>query len=188
MNYKNIIKEACHIILNGGVIAYPTETVYGLGCDPKQDSAIEKLLSLKQRPGNKGLIIIAHELAQFKDFIQPLSSQQQRTIQSATQATTWIVPALPHLSELLCGKHLSDDKKIAIRTSSHPIIQSICNALQQPITSTSANISGQATCGNVKEIHKQFNNLLDYIIDGEVNENSKPSQIIDLLTGEIIRQ
>jgi len=182
------LEKASRIIRTGGVIAYPTETVYGLGCDPNQNSAIEKLLLLKQRANDKGLIIIAASLEQFNDFIQPLAPEQQQKIQTEKKPTTWLVPALPKISDLLCGTHNTEIKKIAIRISSHPIIKALCHILHHPITSTSANLSGHPTCYNGEQIRQQFSDSLDYIIEDKINENARPSQIIDLISGKIIRE
>lgn len=162
----------------GEVIAYPTETVFGLGCDPNQPLAIQKLLDLKQRPADKGLILLASEfefLLPYLDLSQLTQAEIAQISQKQLEPTTWLVPRAKSLSNLISGCF----DQVAIRLCDHPIVQALSNALQSPIISTSANKAGQPTCLTIAEIKHQFG--ADFpVLNGKINANSKPSQIIDL--------
>ena len=183
-NNQTSINHAVHILQQGGIIAYPTEAVYGLGCLADKPLSIEKLLNLKQRPIDKGLILLAAEFSQFENYIEPLDDPTLNKIQSSWPGpTTWVVPARPETSPLIRGKFSS----IAIRISAHPIVQAICRQCQSPIISTSANITGEEMTYNTKQVRQQFKEQLDYILKGTLGDSHKPSIIKDALTDQIIR-
>lgn len=131
------IRMASHAIHQGQLIAYPTEAVYGLGCDPLNKRAVLDLLALKQRPIEKGLIIVASNFTQLLPFIVP-----DRQMLSCMMATwpgpvTWVVPARPWVPMYLRGQHYT----LAVRVSAHPIIQQLCRCYGRAIVSTSANLN-----------------------------------------------
>jgi len=178
------INHAVHILQQGGIIAYPTEAVFGLGCLANKPQSIEKLLKLKQRPIDKGLILLAAEFSQFEDYIEPLNDSILHKIQSSWPGpTTWVVPARAETSPLIRGKFSS----IAIRISAHPIVQALCRQCQSPIISTSANISGQNMTYNTSQVRLQFKEQLDYILEGALGDSHKPSIIKDAISNKIIR-
>lgn len=178
------INHAIHILQQGGIIAYPTEAVFGLGCLANKPQSIEKLLKLKQRPIDKGLILLAAEFSQFKDYIELLDDSVLHKIQSSWPGpTTWVVPARPETSPLIRGKFNS----IAIRISAHPIVQALCRQCQSPIISTSANMSGQNMTYNTAQVRLQFKEQLDYILEGALGDSHKPSIIKDAISNKIIR-
>ena len=174
------------VVLQGGVIAYPTEAVYGLGCDPDNDDAIEKLLELKQRPWQKGLILVASDFSQLKPYIDEsqLSAEQlQRAFDKWPGPFTFIMPIKPNLSRLLCGQFNS----LAVRVSNHPDVQVLCQALGKPIVSTSANLTGQEPAMTAAEVIQQFDGKIDALVTGELGSELKPSTIIDAISGKILR-
>jgi len=176
--------QAAMIIRRGGVIAYPTETVYGLGCSPLQAQALQRIVQIKKRSPQKGLILISHRselLHRFMGYLSPQQYQQLNTLQ--TRATTWLVPAAAGISPLLTGGH----KTVAVRLSQHPLIQLLSEYLQSPIISTSANISGHDVCRSPLQIKLMFKQQLDKIIYGTVAADALPSRIIDIRSGNIIR-
>ncbi|MDH5394091.1 MAG: Sua5/YciO/YrdC/YwlC family protein [Gammaproteobacteria bacterium] len=175
------IRKAALAIKQGGIIAYPTEAVYGLGCDPYQQTATFKLLELKNRPVEKGLILVGSRLEQFYDFIEPLTSQQQKLIQSNRQ-TSWIAPAC-HAPFWLRGKHQS----LAIRLSAHPVVMQLCDTLGQALVSTSANRSHKEPARSGLKAHQYFHHELDVIISADTGTLGQPTEIRDLLTHKIIR-
>ena len=185
-HYK--LSSAIKALQTQGVIAYPTESVFGLGCDPDSDVAIQKILELKQRPAHKGLILIAANIEQlqgYADFSTLNESLLNNLKQTWPGPFTWVVPAQKTLSKLISG----DFDSVAVRVSDHPVVQALCNEFNKPIISTSANLSGLAACTTAKQVEEMFvgNNLLNDIINEPVAGLENPSQIRLALTGERLR-
>ena len=168
---------------SGGIIAYPTEAVYGLGCDPANEQAVLKLCVLKQRPVNKGLIVVTSDLASLSSWLQPLTdAQHQKVLATWPGPTTWLIPTLASAPIWLTGEH----DCLAVRISAHPIVAELC-AQVGPIVSTSANVSAQPACRSAEEVSAVFRHSVDMIIPGDVDPEAEPSTIIDLRTDKIIR-
>ncbi|MDH5516513.1 MAG: Sua5/YciO/YrdC/YwlC family protein [Gammaproteobacteria bacterium] len=176
-----IIRKTALAIKQGELVAYPTEAVFGLGCDPYQHAAVQRLLTLKQRPVEKGLILVASDLQQLDDFIEPLTEQQIQTI-SRHANTSWVVPA-KNAPIWLRGKH----DTLAIRLSAHPLVRTLCDYLQQPVVSTSANPAGRNPARNSLHCHQYFQHELAIIINSETGSLAQPTEIRNLLTQQIIR-
>lgn len=177
------IRQAVKTLNQGGVIAYPTEAVYGLGCNPWDDEAVLRLLAIKQRPWSKGLILIAADFNQLQDFIKPVSPTVLKQLEATWPGhVTWLLPASDDTSEYLCGEH----DNIAVRVTAHKQTIALCRAFGGAIVSTSAN---RATMRPAKSIHQVRWHLpdVDYVLAGECAGADKPSQIRDAATGEIIR-
>ena len=185
---KHQIDRAVAVLHQGGVIAYPTEAVYGLGCDPKNVSAVKKILSLKRREKEKGLILVAASFAQIKDYIQPLEKEVEKKLLSSwknqTSALTWLVPAKKETSEYLKGQFDS----LAVRVSHHPIVKEICEQFGGAIVSTSANISQQEAARTAEQVKHIFADKINFIVEGETDINAQPSEIRDAITDKIIRE
>lgn len=184
------IKRAAEVIWAGGVIAYPTEAVWGLGCDPDNEQACLKLLQIKQRPVEKGMILIAGCLEQFSHLLAPLTSGQQSALvagwqqQHKTGAVTFLVPdPLHQVPGWVKGQHPA----VALRVSRHPLVRALCAAVGGALVSTSANISGKPPARSRLMLAKQFGTQLDCILPGELGGENKPSRIIDLETGQTVR-
>ena len=165
----------------GGVIAYPTEAVFGLGCDPLNEAAVMHLLDLKQRSVDKGLILIAADFSQVSPFLQPISPQQQAF--TLPSDTTWIFPAKDDAPKWLTGRFNS----LAIRISQHEPVRQLCQQFASALVSTSANLSGEPPAKTTVEVVAQFDQRLAGIFDAPVGNLAKPTQIRDSLTGEVIR-
>ena len=182
------ILQAVKVLHHGGVIAYPTEAVYGLGCDPKDLSAVKKILELKQRQKEKALILIASNFNQFENYIQPLEKEIKEKLLASwknnTNAITWLVPVKKETSRYLKGTF----DTLAIRVSHHPIVKKLCEDFGGAIVSTSANISTQESARTAEEVKQIFGNKVDFIVGGETDINAQPSEIRDALTDEIIRK
>jgi len=171
----NQVVEALNI---GNVIAYPTEGVFGVGCDPDNKQALLKLLDVKQRPKEKGLILIAASIEQ-------LTEKQVNTIKASWPGpVTWIVPVKTTTLPLVTGQFDS----IAVRVTAHSQVKAICNAFGKPITSTSANLSGLEPCRSVAEVEAQLGNTGVVIFQGEVGNRTQPTEIRDAKTGNTLRQ
>jgi L-threonylcarbamoyladenylate synthase len=168
------------------VIAYPTEAVFGLGCDPDSESAVMTLLALKQRPVEKGLILIAADYAQLEPYIadRELSVlQRERMFASWPGPVTYVVPAPPHTPRWLTGRFDS----LAIRVSDHPDVQALCRRFGKPLVSTSANLSGEPPCRDATEVAQQFGSEFP-VLHAETGGRLNPSEIRDVISGELIRQ
>lgn len=177
--------EACiQAVQRGGVIAYPTEAVYGLGCDPAQLAAVQRVLTLKQRPAHKGLILIAADFDQLAPYLLPLDSvTHARVMATWPGAVTWILPAQPQVSPLIRGEH----DTLAVRVSAHPTCRALCLRLGHPLISTSANLSTLPPARDAQAVAAQFGTLLDGIVDAPVGGQAQPTEIRQGLTGEIVR-
>lgn len=181
-----ICPEVILKLKQGKVIAYPTEAVYGLGCDPDNACAVDKILAIKQRPISKGLILIASNFSQLKPYIdhQQLNAHQLDTImQTWPGPTTWVMPAAKTTPRWITG----DFDSIAVRVTQHPVVRQLCQALGKPLISTSANLSGQPAINDFDELLAQMSELVDHIVAGEVDSQMTPSKIIDALSGAVYR-
>ena len=174
MTVLNQVKHATSIVKSGGIIAYPTESVFGLGCDPFNQKAVLTLLSLKNRSQNKGLIVIASHIQQILPLIQPIEANDlARALKTWPGHHTWIFPKSKTVPTWIAGSH----DTIAVRVSSHPIVKLLCDVLNMPLVSTSANLSNQDTIGSIKDIKMQFNDKIDAFIDAPLGKQNKPSTI-----------
>jgi L-threonylcarbamoyladenylate synthase len=177
------IREAIRQLAAGGIIACPTETVYGLGCDPFNGQAVLHLLSLKQRSMEQGLILIASCLSQLEPLLLPLKPAiRRRLADTPANPVTWVLPCLPEIPAWLCGHHNS----LAIRVTTHPVAADLCNAWGGPLVSTSANIHGRPPTNNPLLVRKTFDKQLDYILHGARGSNIA-SEIRDGITGSVLR-
>lgn len=168
----------------GGVIAYPTEAVWGFGCDPDNQAAVAKLLALKQRPVSKGLILVAASVSQFSKYLEGLSpSLQDKFCRPTAAPTTWLVPANKYAKSWITG----DYKSIALRVSTYKPVVNLCVAFGAPVVSTSANTAGKPPCQWPWQMHQYLGGGLDYILPGSTGENTKPSEIRDLISDKVIR-
>ena len=175
------IRKAAHAIKLGGLIAYPTEAVFGLGCDPYQLNAVLRLLKLKSRAVEKGLILVASQLEQLSDFIEPLTDEHQQKI-LAYPETTWLVPA-NNAPFWIRGSH----DTVAIRLSAHSLVKELCNTTNQAIVSTSANPAGRKPAINSLQSHRYFHHELDIILSSETGGHNRPTEIRDLITEKVLR-
>ena len=179
------IKEAVESLQQGGVIAYPTEAVYGLGCDPTNNAAIERLLSIKQRRWEKGLILIAADFKQLQPYLLEVDkSLQEKILSTWPGPVTWLWPAKATVSKLLRGTH----ETIAVRVTNHPLAATLCREFGAPLVSTSANLSGKSPTRTAEEVHLQLGDKVDYVLEGEIGGSGRPSEIRDVLTGKIMRE
>ena len=177
------IQSAAQRIQQGGVIACPTEAVWGLSCDPWNQAAVQRILDLKTRPMHKGLILVAASTNQFDFVLKGLDAQQLEQLKHSWPGpNTWLVPHHNRLPQWITGEHSS----VALRVSSHPLLQALCQ-LTGPLVSTSANPTGLEPALNKAEIDAYFPQQLDAVLDAPLGGHNRPSCIRDLLTGEIIR-
>ncbi len=183
MGKKADLEKAAEAIERQGVIAYPTEGVWGLGCDPFSRSAVEKLLNLKKRAVDQGLLLVATRIAQFDPFLDGLERKYYDELDKTWPGpTTFLVPDNGVAPRWVVGTH----KTLGLRISDHPVVKALCT-LTGPLVSTSANIAGSPPMKSAKEIKEVFNEEIDYVLFGELGKLGRPTQIKNILSGEILR-
>jgi len=178
--------EAAQTLRNGGVVAYPTEAVWGLGCDPFNEAAALRLLAIKQRDVAKGLILIAAERAQLDDLLDwdALSVDRRAAVEASWPGpNTWIVPATARVPRWITGTHTG----VAVRVSAHPIVAGLCKAFGGPLVSTSANRAGEPPALDCGQLDPALLALLDGVCEGETSGLAAPTPIRDALTGAVLR-
>jgi len=182
MAFSIPLQRAARIIRSGGVVAYPTEGVYGFGCLPQADEAVQHILSIKRRDPAMGLILIAAYPSQLEDWIAE-GVPTADLFSSAEKPVTWIVPASTYVSTLIRGDH----EGLAVRITSHPLAQALCRAADSAIVSTSANVSGRPAARNLYVLRRQFGHLVDCVVAGRCGPATGASEIRDWQSGKIIR-
>jgi len=175
-------QHAADVLLRGGVIAYPTEGIFGLGCLPDDERALQRLLDIKRRDASKGLILIAADARQLDGWID-LPAGKSLPEADPTHPITWIVPPGPHVTPLLRGEH----ENLAVRLTTNPVARMLCRAVDSPLVSTSANLSGKPTARNRFVLQRQFANVVDYVVPGDCGPASGPSEVRDFTSGKILR-
>ncbi len=179
-----IWNKAVECLQQGKIIAYPTEAVYGLGCDPYNETALKNLLKLKHRSWKKGLILIASDYIQLEPFLQPLTPElEAKLFASWPGPITWLLPAKSKISHYLRG--CSD--KLAVRVTAHPQTVTLCQQWGKALVSTSANTSGIPAVKTALQVQHEFGDKIDYILPGQVGDRENPSEIRDALTDEVLR-
>lgn len=179
--------QAIETLKNQGVIAYPTEGVYGVGCDPDSEEAILKLLDIKQRSADKGLILIACSFEQLLPYVdtKELSQEQlNRVFDTWPGPFTWIMPASSKLNRLVTGQF----DTVAVRVTDHPQVQDLCLQFGKPITSTSANLSGNPACKTFEEVQVQLGGKEVTLLKGVTGGRDKPSEIRDARSLQLVRK
>ena len=178
------IHSAADKLQGGGVVAYPTEAVWGLGCDPSSQAAVEKILQLKGRSVSKGLILIADSSESFAPFLQGIDRDHlQRFDSVCAKPTTWLVPDNGAAPEWIRGEHST----LALRVTSHPIAAALCRAFAGPVVSTSANPQGLPAATTGDKVKSYFGDGIDFQIQGSLGGGSNASEIRDLISGQIVR-
>ena len=178
-----IARRSTDVLLGGGVIAYPTEGVFGLGCLPDDLDAVERILAIKKRSASKGLILIASEVSQLRDWID--ESQLDRIpAADPKRPVTWIVEPTDIVPAIVTGDHPG----LAVRITTNPVAAAICDAVEMPIVSTSANKAGRPVARNPFVLRRQFGHLVDYVVPGACGPASGPSEIRVLGSDKVLRR
>lgn len=178
------LRRAAQLLHAGAVIAYPTEAVYGLGCDPLNAQAVMRLLDIKRRPIEVGLILIAADFSQVEAFLEPLSAPLRRkTFATWPGPVTWLLPARPDVPIWLRGRHDS----LAVRITAHAGCAALCRTFGGPLVSTSANPHGRDPARTALQVHRYFGASIDYLLPGPPGTRLRPSEIRDARTGRILR-
>ena len=172
--------QAARIIQHGGVVAYATEYCFGFGCDPMNRSAVLRLLRIKRRPSDKGLILIAAEVDQLDTYVDNIPTPVLATWPGPH---TWLLEPREGVPGWITGDH----PRIAVRVTAHPQAVALCRAAGMAIVSTSANRGGGAPARSYRETLRRFKGEVDYVLPGRVGDAPAPTQIRDAITGELVR-
>lgn len=179
------ITQAAAVLNHSGVIAYPTEAVWGLGCDPFCESAVERILAMKRRSRGMGLILIASSIDQLAPFLMGLPTKyREQLIASWPGPQTWLVPNNQVAPNWITGGR----ETLALRVTDHPIATALCRAYGGPLVSTSANPHGLPPAKSSLKVNLYFRNQIDYLVSGSLGKRPSPTPIKHLLTGETLRQ
>ena len=174
------IQQAARYLKQGGIIAYPTEGVFGLGCDPWNMKAVKRLLHIKQRPASKGLILIASDPDQLLPYVADIPD---KALDTWPGPVTWILPTEAGVPYWLTGKHHT----IAVRVTAHPVAAALCKAFGGAMVSTSANRSGQRPALTYRDACRRFDTSEILVVPGQVQTPGMPSSIYDGLSNKKLR-
>ncbi len=178
------LRIAVRLIRAGGIVAYPTEAVYGLGCDPRNALAVRRLLAIKRRPPHKGLILIGADFAQLAPFLQTLSAADHACLAATWPGPyTWLIPARPDAPRWLRGRHAT----LAVRVTAHPLAAALCRACGHALVSTSANLSGRPPARTALAVRRQLGRRIDAVLAGPTGGAARPTAIRDLRSQRLVR-
>jgi L-threonylcarbamoyladenylate synthase len=178
------VGEAAACLRRGEVVAYPTEAVFGLGCDPENEAAVSTILSLKNRPVAAGLILISDSYERLRPYVLETSGEVlEQALSSWPGPLTWLFPKSARAPRWISGEH----ETIAVRVTAHPVCRALCAAFEGAVVSTSANPSSAPPARTAEAVADYFGEGLCGIVEGAVGGATSPSEIRDLLSGRIIR-
>ena len=177
-NFNEDIKSACDVLRDGGIILYPTDTIWGIGCDATNDAAVQKVFALKERADHKAMLVLIDSLAKLGAYVSEVPDMAWSLTELAEKPLTIIYSGAKNLS----GKLLGEDGSVGIRVTNEPFSHALCERFRKPLVSTSANISGQPSPALYSEISDEVKDGVDYIVKYRRNEQikSEPSGIIRL--------
>ncbi len=178
------LDQATSVLKNGGIVAYPTEYCFGLGCNPKNIDALKRLLAIKNRKAEQGVILIAADTDQVNQYAMLSGLTREPEIRASWPGpNTWILPAHDDVSFWVKGLHSG----IAMRIPEHNFCLALCNQFGHPIVSTSANRHGQASLLSAQQVEQELGDDLDFIVSLNVGGATKASTIRDAMTGKVLR-
>ncbi len=183
------VRNALEVLKKGGVILYPTDTVWGLGCDATNEVAVQRIFAIKNRPDSKSMLILMENPALLDRYVSEVPDIAWDLIEIATTPLTIIYPGARNIAKSL----IADDGSVGIRFTQEPFTRELISRFKKPVVSTSANISGEPSPSLFRDISEEIKTRVDYVVGFRQDDKSpaKPSGIIKLGTGgqiEIIRQ
>ena len=183
-NTRFRIPLAVQAMRAGGVIAYPTEAVWGMGCDPMCEPAVDYLLQLKQRDWRKGVILVAADIAQLEPYLRGLDERSRQTLLASWPGpNTWLVPNNDAAPDWITGGR----DTLAVRVTAHPLVVALCQQFGGAIVSTSANPAGKHPARTLLDVRRYFGDRLDVVVPGALGGLKNPTQIRDVISGDICR-
>lgn len=186
MPNSSAIDKAVAVLRQGGVVAYPTEAVFGLGCDPFNAAALDRVFAAKLRPTARGVLLIAADFAQIEPLIDrrvASAASIERALQTWPGPHTWIFPRSNAVPEWIARGHAG----VALRVTAHPLAAQLCRAFGGPLVSTSANRHGDEPAKTADEVRAAFGDDIDLVLDGTVGGLERPTPIRDAITGDSLR-
>ena len=178
------VARAARVVRGGGVVAYPTEAVFGLGCDPRDRAAVMRLLAIKRRSWRKGLILIAADFAQLEPYVVlPPEPRRTEVLASWPGPHTWVLTARGAAPRWITGGRDS----LAVRVTAHPIARDLCVRAGMALVSTSANVSRRSPHRRVLALRHELGRSLDCVLAGELGGLAQPTVIRDGRTGHVLR-
>jgi L-threonylcarbamoyladenylate synthase len=178
------LRRAARIVRAGGVIAYPTEAVFGLGCLPRDRAAVTRVLAIKRRAVSKGLILIGADLAQLESYVVlPPEPRRSEVLASWPGPNTWVLDARPGAPRWITGGRSS----VAVRVTAHPLARELCLAAGEALVSTSANVSRRRPHRRLLRLRRELGGKVDYVLAGALGGLAEPTTIRDGRTGRLLR-
>jgi L-threonylcarbamoyladenylate synthase len=178
------VAKAARIVLGGGVIAYPTEAVFGLGCLPEVEAAVRRVLAIKRRSWRKGLLLIGADVSQIEAFVVlPEEPRRREIIASWPGPVTWVLPARAGVPRWITGGRST----VAVRVTGHPLAQSLCERIGRALVSTSANVSTRRPLRHALQVRRELGRAVDYVLAGPLGGLANPTVIKDGRTGRVLR-
>jgi L-threonylcarbamoyladenylate synthase len=178
-----ILRRAARVLRRGGVIAYPTEAVFGLGCDPRCDMALRAILRIKGRSARSGFILIAARREQLKGWIAPTAAEERRLVSRSVRPVTWIVTAGARTPGIIRGGRPT----IAVRLTRHPLAARLSELAAMPLVSTSANRHGRPPARTALQVRRRFGTAIGCVVPGATSGLDRPTEIRDARTGQVLR-
>ena len=179
------IKKTVEVLRSGGVILYPTDTVWGLGCDATNEQAVKRIFEIKKRADAKAMLVLIDNPGKLQSYVDEVPDIAWDLIEITEKPLTIIYPAARNLAPNL----IAEDKSVGIRITSEDFSKKLCAQFRKPIVSTSANVSGEPTPSNFSQISDEIKSAVDYVVNFRQDELSqpKPSSIIKLGKGNIFQ-
>jgi len=179
------IKKAITVLRSGGVILYPTDTIWGLGCDATNENAVKRIFEIKKRADKKAMLVLTDNAAKIQGYMEEVPDMAWDLIDFTEKPLTIIYPDAKNLASNLIG----EDKTIGIRVTKEAFSKRLCEQFRKPIVSTSANVSGASTPANFAQISEEIKLAADYVVNYRQEETSaaKPSSIIKLGKGNLFQ-
>lgn len=179
------LRTARDALRSGGVVACPTEAVWGLSCDPFNPDAVAHLLGIKRRPVGKGLILVAASTDQVDFLLSGLAAEHLDLLGASWPGpATWLIPHWGRVPGWISGDH----DTVAVRVSDHPVVSALCATWGGPLVSTSANPAAARPAREAYQVRRYFGDSVDYLVPGRTGSSARPTVIRDLISGQIVRQ
>ncbi|HRG02941.1 MAG: L-threonylcarbamoyladenylate synthase [Paludibacteraceae bacterium] len=172
------VKKAVEVLRQGGVILYPTDTIWGLGCDATNETAVKKVYDIKRRAETKSMLVLIDSPAKLQAYVSEIPDMAWELIELTTKPLTIIYPGARNLASNL----INDDNTIGIRVTEEAFSKKLCEMFRKPVVSTSANISGEKSPALFADISKEIISQVDYVVNYRRDEDqpAKASSIIKL--------
>ena len=184
MKINDEIKRALDILQVGGIILYPTDTIWGIGCDATNEDAVKKIYELKKRSDSKSMLVLVDNPGKIQSYVEEMPDMAWDLIEMSEKPLTIIYSGAKNLAKNL----IAEDGSVSIRVTNEVFSKRLCERFRKPIVFTSANVSEEKSPENFAEISKEIINSVDYVVDFRRNDTakSKPSSIIKLEKGNIV--